>query len=131
MFEYICLFDRQQTPDMLDNFDNTTMLEPVPSEDFETLSSKYDALLSFYSVRTNNVLQTLMASYIKYTGDKNAQPRSIGGGTYAKILKQGVAFGLENPDLPSVCHISDEYIEIAELIKATLIYLDAIYELCK
>lgn len=96
MFEYICLFDRQQTPDMLDNFDNTTMLEPVPSEDFETLSSKYDALLSFYSVRTNNVLQTLMASYpdkrtfldnfIKMSRKEIAELRNCGRKTIEEIL---------------------------------------------
>ena len=84
-----------------------------------------------YVEPTEKLVQTLMASYIKYTNDVNAYPRSIGGGTYAKILKQGVAFGLEDPNKPSVCHISDEYIEIDELIKATCIYLDAIYELCK
>ncbi len=48
---------------MLDSFDNTTMLEPAPAMDFETLSSKYDALLSFYSVRANNVLSALQTKY--------------------------------------------------------------------
>ena len=47
MFEYICLFDRQSTPIMLDIFDNTTMLGQAPALDFETLSSKYDALCPF------------------------------------------------------------------------------------
>lgn len=63
MFEYICLFDRQSTPKMLDIFDNTTPLVSVPVVDYEDLSSKYDALLSFYSVRTNNVLVALRQKY--------------------------------------------------------------------
>lgn len=79
----------------------------------------------------SELVKTLMNSYIKYTNDQNAYPRSIGGGTYAKVLKQGVAFGLEDPNLPSVCHISDEYIELERLMEATAIYCDAIYELCK
>ena len=48
---------------MLDNVDNTILLESTPILDFETLSSNYDALLPFYSVRTNNILQTLMEKY--------------------------------------------------------------------
>ena len=70
----------------------------------------------------SELVKTLMNSYIKYTNDQNAYPRSIGGGTYAKVLKQGVAFGLEDPNLPSVCHISDEYIELERLMEATAIY---------
>ena len=79
----------------------------------------------------SNLVKTLLASYAKYTNESNPKPRSIGGGTYAKVLKQGVAFGLEDPNKPSVCHISDEYIELDRLFEAVTIYLDAIYELCK
>ncbi len=63
MFEYICLFDRQSNPKMLDNLDNTTPIVSAPVVDYEDLSSKYDALLSFYSVRTNNVLAALQQKY--------------------------------------------------------------------
>ena len=48
---------------MLDILYNTTALGQVTAFDFETISSKYDALLSFYSVRTNNVLQALEETY--------------------------------------------------------------------
>lgn len=48
---------------MLDNLDNITMLGSESAMDFETLSSKYDALLSFYSVRTYNVLAALEQKY--------------------------------------------------------------------
>ena len=48
---------------MLDNVDNTYLLESTPILDFESLSSKYDALLSFYSVRTYNILWALMEKY--------------------------------------------------------------------
>ena len=43
MFEYICLFDRQSNPKMLDNLDNTTPIVSAPVVDYEDLSSKYGA----------------------------------------------------------------------------------------
>lgn len=48
---------------MLDNFNNTIPIVHSPYVDFEDLSSKYDALLSIYSVRTNNVLSALQQNY--------------------------------------------------------------------
>ena len=60
---YLCLFNRHTTPMTLDMLDNAAPLEKAPAIDFESLSSKYDALLFFYSVRTNNILQALMEKY--------------------------------------------------------------------
>ena len=48
---------------MLDNFDNANLLVSTPDVDYEDLSSEYDALLPFYSVRTNNVLEALQQKY--------------------------------------------------------------------
>ena len=63
MFEYICLFNRHTTPIMLDSFDTSMPVEAASAVSFDELSSKYDALLSFYSVRTNNVLHALEGDY--------------------------------------------------------------------
>ena len=48
---------------MLDNLDNANLLVSTPDVDYEDLSSEYDALLPFYSVRTNNVLEALQQKY--------------------------------------------------------------------
>ncbi|MED4962565.1 M20/M25/M40 family metallo-hydrolase, partial [Geobacillus stearothermophilus] len=56
---------------------------------------------------------------------------AIGGGTYARALTAGVAFGALFPGRPDVAHQKDEYIEIDDLVKATAIYAQAIYELAK
>lgn len=48
---------------MLDHLDNTTLFVSTPDVDLEELSSQYDALLSFYSVRTNHVLEALQQKY--------------------------------------------------------------------
>ena len=55
----------------------------------------------------------------------------IGGGTYARALKQGVAFGMEEVGKPSVAHMVDECIDLDKFIQAIAIYCDAIYELGK
>ncbi|WP_369426674.1 M20/M25/M40 family metallo-hydrolase [Paenibacillus ehimensis] len=54
---------------------------------------------------------------------------TTGGGTYASFLDNGVAFGALFPGKENVAHQTDEYIEIDELLQATVIYARAIYEL--
>ncbi|WP_075982638.1 dipeptidase PepV [Bacillus massilinigeriensis] len=76
------------------------------------------------------LIQTLKKVYEEQTGEK-AELLSIGGGTYARSLKSGVAFGPLFPGRPDIAHQKDEYMIIDDLIKATAIYAQAIYELAK
>lgn len=62
---------------------------------------------------------------------KLSYSRQSGGGTYARSLKSGVAFGPLFPGRPDIAHQKDEFIEINDLLKATAIYAQAIYELAK
>ncbi|MEH7461668.1 dipeptidase PepV [Bacillus thuringiensis] len=73
---------------------------------------------------------TLQRVYKEQTGEK-AELLAIGGGTYARSLKAGVAFGPLFPGKEELAHQKDEYIEIEDLLKATAIYAHAIYELAK
>lgn len=75
-------------------------------------------------------IQTLYASYKKYTND-DAKMKTIGGGTYARDIKNGVAFGVLFPDDEEVAHEVNEYINIDKLIKAGAIITDAIYSVNK
>ena len=71
-----------------------------------------------------------MDVYIKHTGDVDAKPITIGGGTFARAMDNVVAFGphfLES----QLYSPKDEYIEIEDFIKATIIYTEALYELAK
>ncbi len=84
-----------------------------------------------HHVNNDHVLiQTLQRVYTEQTG-LEATLISIGGGTYARSLKAGVAFGPLFPGREDTAHQRDEYIEIDDLLKATAIYAQAIYELCK
>lgn len=76
-------------------------------------------------------IQTLFQVYEKHTGQK-AEPKAIGGGTYAKVLEKGVCFGPNFPeDGDTRIHQADEFIPVESLIKAATIYAEAIYELTR
>ncbi|MGB6778807.1 MAG: dipeptidase PepV [Planococcus citreus] len=76
-------------------------------------------------------IQTLQQAYEKQTGEP-ADLLAIGGGTYARVLDKGVAFGMLFPGEPDVAHQADEFVDIDNLVKATAIYAEAIYQLaCK
>lgn len=74
------------------------------------------------------LVTTLMRIYEQHTETK-ADPLAIGGATYARSLNLGVAFGAQFPGREDKAHEKDEYILIEDLLKATAIYAEAIYEL--
>ncbi|VEF47228.1 dipeptidase [Bacillus freudenreichii] len=74
------------------------------------------------------LIQKLVKVYEEQTNEK-AELMSISGGTYARSLKTGVAFGALFPGRPDVAHQKDEYMEIEDLLKATALYAQAFYEL--
>jgi len=83
-----------------------------------------------YVEQNHPLIQTLKKVYEEQTGQK-AELISIGGGTYARSLKAGIAFGPLFPGREDIAHQKDEYIYIEDLLKATAIYAQAIYELAK
>lgn len=80
--------------------------------------------------KNHPLIQTLQKVYEEQTGEE-ATLVSIGGGTYARSLEAGVAFGPLFPGRPDVAHQKDEYFLVDDLVKATAIYAQAIYELSK
>lgn len=83
-----------------------------------------------YVPEDHPVIQTLSRVYTRHTGEE-AVLLSSGGATYAKTLKAGVAFGPLFPGQPSLAHLTDEYAEIDDLLRAMAIYAEAMYELAK
>ena len=74
------------------------------------------------------LVQTLLTVYRSETGDESA-PKTIGGGTYARAMTHGVAFGPDFPGTPGVAHQADENWPVEQLILATKIYAKAIARL--
>ncbi|QCR33300.1 dipeptidase PepV [Lysinibacillus sp. SGAir0095] len=81
-----------------------------------------------YVPEEDEFVQTLLEVYRKYTGD-NSKPLSTGGGTYARTMKKGVAFGMLFPGEPDVAHQADEFVVVENLVKAAAIYAEAITRL--
>lgn len=85
---------------------------------------------SHYIDPDHPLVRTLSRVYEERTGEK-ASLLAIGGGTYARALKNGVAFGPLFPGKEETAHQKDEHIEVEDLLKAAAIYAQAIYELAK
>ncbi len=76
------------------------------------------------------VVQTLLKVYKETTGEKG-YTLAIGGGTYARAMEKGVAFGPVFPGMKAVEHQPNEFIAIDHLVKLAKIYGRAIEELAK
>jgi dipeptidase, putative len=74
------------------------------------------------------LVQVLLSTYHEHTGD-DSPPQTVGGGTYGRLMKRGVAYGALFPDSAFTMHQTDEHIKLEELYKAIEIYTDAIYRL--
>ena len=77
----------------------------------------------------SELVTSLLAAYEEETGLKG-EAESTGGGTYAKVLKQGVAFGAAFPDDEDLAHQANEFIELDKMICAAKIYANALIRLC-
>lgn len=79
-----------------------------------------------YQPVDGELVSTLMKVYRDITGRDDA-PFSMGGGTYARTMKNAVAFGPSLPDSRSAgCHGPDERLYIEELYTAARIYAHTI-----
>lgn len=75
------------------------------------------------------MIETFMEIYRENTGDYESGPITIGGGTYARSMKNCVAFGALFPGDPDLMHQRDERLALDKLETMTKIYADAIYRL--
>ncbi len=76
----------------------------------------------------SELVSSLLAAYQEETG-LPAEPQSTGGGTYAKCLKQGVAFGASFPDDEDLAHQAGEYVYLSRMVTAMKIYANALVRL--
>ena len=81
-----------------------------------------------YVAEDDELVATLLDVYRNATGDTR-KPLSTGGGTYARVMKKGVAFGMLFPGEPELAHQANEFVDVENLVKATAIYAEAIVKL--
>ena len=76
--------------------------------------------------RESPLVNALYKAYTDVTGDTEHKPMVIGGGTYAKSLKNIIAFGPEKEGIDYRIHGADEFILVSGMEEAVLIYMEAI-----
>ncbi|MCM0583243.1 dipeptidase PepV [Weissella diestrammenae] len=74
------------------------------------------------------LVKTLLDVYRAHTG-MPATEQVIGGGTFGRLLKRGVAFGAMFEGVPDTMHQPDEFYPVADLTRAMAIFAEAIYRL--
>lgn len=83
-----------------------------------------------YNDPNGTLLTTLMSVYNEATG-KSEKPIAIGGGTYARALKCGCAFGPELQGVESTIHQANEYVTFDALRFMSQVYYQAIKEIAQ
>lgn len=82
-----------------------------------------------YFEKDDEFIVTLMDIYRKHTGDIESKSIVTGCTTYAKAVKNTVAFGATFPGEPQLAHQKNEYITVDNLIKLTKIFADTVFKL--
>lgn len=85
-------------------------------------------VLPHYVPENSELVQCLLDSYCELTGLER-KCLYTGGGTYAKELEEGVAFGASFPGSEDLAHQANEYIVLEELKKNAKIFASAIVKL--
>lgn len=75
------------------------------------------------------LVTTLMKAYREQTGETDAQPEVVGGGTYGRMMARGVAFGALFPHTQDTMHQANEFQPVDDLLSAMAIYMQSIYDL--
>ncbi|GGE32571.1 dipeptidase PepV [Streptococcus himalayensis] len=100
---------------------NLPVLEVTLSEDGHT---------PHYVSMDDPLVATLLDVYERQTGLRGHE-QVIGGGTFGRLLKRGVAYGAMFPGYTDTMHQANEFADVEDLMRAAAIYAEAIYELVK
>ena len=99
------------------------VLAPFEANGVQWKVNNYQAPL--YNDPNGPLIRTLLSVYNERTG-ANASPIAIGGGTYARALKKGCAFGPEVPGEESTIHQPNEFVSFERIALMNEIYYEAI-----
>ena len=91
---------------------------------------KVDFKPSLHIPKDNYLIKTLCDIYNE-EANSYLEPIAIGGATYARAFDNCVSFGANLPGQKDMCHQTDEFISIDNLLFACNVYARAIYELSK
>lgn len=99
----------------------------------DRLGVKYEVLhhqAPIYNDKNSPLISTLRSVFEEYTGE-SCEPIAIGGGTYARALKNGAAFGPEMKGDVPVAHQPNEFIAVDRVELMMNVYKEAVKLLTK
>ena len=82
-----------------------------------------------YHLKSAPHIPTLLQVFRHYTGQKTAEPITIGGGTQARLLPNGVNFGPAMPNEPYTGHSDHEFMTVERLRLSLRMYVAALADL--
>ena len=94
--------------------------------DFQTKDYKEPLYIS-----KDNYLVKILCKIYNETTHSQEEPIAIGGATFARAFDNCISFGANLPGQKDMCHQTDEFISIDNLLLASKIYAKTIYELTK
>lgn len=114
-------------------FDKEQVIEKIDpkAEKFGIEVAVRSAKGPLYVPKDSFLVKTLMEVYQDITGDYESQPVAIGGGTYARAVDNGVAFGALLKTQEDNMHQRNESLDIDKIDTWLKIYIEAIYNLAK
>ena len=87
-----------------------------------------DLWAPLYIPKDNYLVKTLCDIYNE-EANTYLEPIAIGGATYARAFDNCISFGANLPGQKDMCHQTDEFISINNLLFACKVYAKAIFEL--
>lgn len=115
------------------DFRYPSTLNPIEAERLVGQIGRHEILSHqkpLFCDKEDELIKTLSAIYNEECGTQ-LQPVAIGGGTYARALKRGVAFGPEFPGEEAPVHQPNEYVTLENFEKMSVIYKRALKALCE
>lgn len=79
--------------------------------------------------KDSDLVRSLVSAYQQVTGDMKSEPITMGGGTYAKGIKNCIAFGCEFEGEDCHIHDANEFMKLENFYLQVEIYVEAIKNL--
>lgn len=98
------------------------------ASEFGLTYEEFDYLNALYVPKDSELIRVLLDVYRSKTGDMTPA-QSSGGATYARTMKNCVAYGAGFPHTPQTEHQENESMPLNDLFDAMEIYAEAIYRL--
>ncbi len=110
------------------NFEGDVVLDNVRKNTHAVVES-LGGSDGFISDPKSDFVNILLNAYKSETGDYEAKPLAIGGGTYARESRNSVAFGSQFPNRDYRMHGDDEFFPLSDFYDSMQIYAHAIYDI--